>query len=242
MHAPVPPSHLLAGVGSGDFWQNGFRVAELIRQYADLRNDDRVLDVGCGLGRVAWPLAQSLGEAATYDGIDAVRDYVDWCRGGLGLDPARFRFHHLDVHSSFYNPGGTIRPETLRFPFDDGAFTLVIAVSLFTHLSAPAAAQYLREIARVLGPGGRLFASFFILDEESRRAIETGPTNPPFTVAFAEGMVADAENPDFAIAFDVDWLHHHFLATDFRIVAYSKGVWRREGGATHQDLVVARAH
>lgn len=237
---PNPPAHLLEGVGSGDFWENGFALTELIRKFAWLQPDDRILDAGCGLGRVAWPLSRELDESGTYDGLDAVLVYLEWCNHGLGLDPARFRFHYLDVYSSFYNPNGSVRPEAVRFPFDDGAFSLVIATSLFTHLSAPAAANYLRETARVLAPGGRLFASFFILDDESRRVIETGPTAPPFTMAFAEGMLSDPDDPDFAIALDVDWLYGQFRAAGYDIAAYAQGVWRRRGGPTHQDLVVAR--
>lgn len=236
---PNPPAHLLEGVGWGDFWQNGFAVTELIRKYAWLRPDDRILDVGCGLGRVAWPLSREL-ESGTYDGLDAVRVYLAWCHDGLGLDPARFRFHHLDVYSSFYNPHGTIRPEDVRFPWPDRSFSLVLASSLFTHLSAAATANYLREISRVLAPRGRLFASFFILDEQSRRVIETGPTAPPFTTPFGQGMLSDPADPDFAIAFDVDWLHGQFRAAGYEIAVYAQGVWRRSGGATHQDLVVAR--
>jgi ubiquinone/menaquinone biosynthesis C-methylase UbiE len=40
--------------------------------------DDRVLDVGCGIGRVALHFARFLGEHGRYDGFDAVRVGVDW--------------------------------------------------------------------------------------------------------------------------------------------------------------------
>jgi len=237
---PDPPAHLLAGVGWGDFWENGFQLASLIRRFAELHADDRILDVGCGLGRVAWPLAQQLGERGRYDGIDTVPDYYDWCANGLGLDAERFRFHLADVYSSFYNPAGAVKPEAFAFPFDDRSFTLAVATSLFTHLSAAATANYLREIVRMLEPGGRLFASFFILDDDSRRAVETGPTAPPFTHPFEHGLLSDPENPDFAVAFDGWWLKSVVLEAGFEILVYTPGVWRRGGGPTHQDLVVLR--
>jgi SAM-dependent methyltransferase len=236
---PAPPDHLLAGVGWGDFWENGFHLVDLIGRFAALRPDDRVLDVGCGLGRVAWPLSRKLGETATYDGIDTVREYYEWCTGGLGLDPKRFRFHLSDIYNTFYNPAGAIRAADYRFPFDDGTFTLAIATSLFTHLNAEATANYLREISRVLQPRGRLFASFFVLDNESRVALENGPTAPEFTTPFEHGLLSDPANPDFAIAFDATWLHQLFLSCGFRIDAYQQGIWRRTAGPTHQDLVVA---
>jgi SAM-dependent methyltransferase len=237
---PEPPAHLLAGVGWGDFWDNGFHLAELIQIGTSLQPDERILDAGCGLGRVTWPLSHLLGENGTYDGIDTVLEYLEWCRNGLGLDPARFRFHLADIYSSFYNPSGTIKPEEFRFPFADGTFTVGIATSLFTHLSAAATVNYLREMARMLAPGGRLFASFFVLDDESREALATGPSAPEFKTPFEHGLLSDPDNPDFAIAFDATWLHQAFLLSGFEIATYAQGLWRRTAGPTHQDVVVAR--
>ena len=231
---PSPPAHLLAGVGWGDFWENGFHLAELIEQATPLRPDERIVDAGCGLGRVTWPLSHLLGEQGTYDGIDTVPEYLEWCRNGLWLDPDRFRFHLADIYSSFYNPAGTTKPEEFRFPFADGTFTLA------THLSAAATVNYLYELARVLAPGGRLFASFFVLDDESREALATGPTAPEFKTPFEHGLLSDPDNPDFAIAFDATWLHQAFLLAGFEIGAYAQGLWRRTPGPTHQDVVVAR--
>jgi len=238
--APAPPAHLVAGVGRGDFWQNGFHLVELIERFTSLRPDDHILDVGCGLGRLAWPVSRELGERGTYNGIDTVPEYVGWCTTGLGLDPARFSFHLADIYSSFYNRFGTIKPEEFHFPWPDGTFTLAIATSLFTHLSAAATVNYVREISRLLVPGGRLFASLFVLDNESREALETGPTAPSFTIPFEHGMLSDPENPDFAIAFDATWLHQVFISAGFEIAAYEQGLWRRTAGPSHQDIVVAR--
>jgi SAM-dependent methyltransferase len=44
-----------------------------------------------------------------------------------------------------------------RLPFGDGAFTKATALDVFEHLSREALGDVLRESARVLAPGGRLF-------------------------------------------------------------------------------------
>jgi SAM-dependent methyltransferase len=236
---PELPAHLLHGVGPGDFWAVGHHTVGLLERLADLRPTERVLDIGSGLGRVAWPLAQVLDENSTYDGFDTLALYVDLCGNSLGLDPRRFRFHHFDLQSSLYNPTGKVRSEDFRFPWSDGAFTLAIATSLFTHLTPEAATHYLREIARTLSSGGRLYATFFVLDEQSRSLMSERPTDPDFRVSFAEGMYADAQNPEAAVAFDAQWLLQTFIDAGYKIEQYSPGSWRRSVGAEYQDVVVA---
>jgi len=238
MAVPLPPEHLLEGVGAGDFEKVGAETTELIKTFGGLRPDDRVLDVGSGLGRVTWPLAQELTRG-TYDGLDTVADYIEWCSNGLGLDPARFRFHWADIYNSFYNPRGSVAPEQYRFPFPDESFTLVVATSLFTHLSADATVNYLNEIFRTLEPGGRFFGSFFVLDGYARTHIRLGPTYPHFTVEFEHGMTGDAENPDAAVAFDSEWLLRAFTKAGFAIQTFERGLWRSTEGPMLQDLVVA---
>lgn len=223
----------------GDFWAVGTKTVELLQRLAGLGKHERVLDVGCGLGRVAWPLSQEIEGESTYDGFDTLEPYVEACRTRLGLDPKRFRFHRFDLYSSLYNPTGTVRSEDFRFPWDDDTFTLTIATSLFTHLQPDAAGHYLREIRRTLAPGGRLYATFFVLDEQSRAAIASHPTYPPFRDPFPEGLYEDAANPEAGVAFDIDWLHRLFLDTGYRITQYIPGAWRRILADEYQDVVVA---
>lgn len=240
LNPPTPPPNLVAGVSVGDFWAVGEENVRIIEQFAHLRPAERVLDVGSGLGRVAWPLAQTLDGASTYHGFDAHELYVEWCREGLGLDPERFHFHHFDLYSSMYNPNGPLRAETFRFPWSDGAFTLTIATSLFTHLLADGVVNYLNETARTLESGGRMVASFFVLDEVSRKVIEDDPPYPEFRYHIEHGMLANEMSPDDGVAFDAEWLLEQFINAGYEIAVWQPGSWRRKEGPSYQDFVVAR--
>jgi SAM-dependent methyltransferase len=241
---PLPPEHLRFGVGDpdGEFYRVGEDIVVRAKREAGLNPASRVLDIGCGLGRVAWPLARELGPDGSYDGFDTMKQYLEWCENGLALDPQRVRFHWFDIYNSVYNPTGTLDGEHLVFPWPDGAFTLAIATSLFTHLSAEGTVNYLREIARTLERGGRVFASFFVLDNESREVMTQRETYPHFTHEVENGRVADPESPDVAIAFNAEWLHQVFLSCGFAIEVYRQGRWRdyvEKKDELYQDLVVA---
>lgn len=236
---PIPPEVLRSGVGPGDYVEAGDLTVALLEKEAALAPDDRVLDVGCGLGRVAWPLSRRLGPRGSYDGFDVVRAYTDWCAGGLGLDPARFRFRHVDVRTRFYNPGGVFPPEDFVFPWPDASFDLAIATSLFTHLLPSAVARYLREIGRTLAPSGRLFATFYLLDDRVRGPAREGVTDPSFPTPIDHGLVRDAAVPESAVALETEWVLGELAEAGLARTAVHPGRWQAGAGPYYQDVVTA---
>ncbi len=168
--ALTPPRRLAGYVGDSDFRATGAEFLAHFRELADLRPDDRVLEIGCGIGRMARVLVPVLRPPGSYDGFDVVASGIAWCREHYGHTPARFRFQHADLRNAMYNPGGVQTAVDYRFPYEADAFDLVIATSVFTHLLAPAADHYLAEAARVLAPGGRLFATWYLVDAQAQPA------------------------------------------------------------------------
>jgi SAM-dependent methyltransferase len=226
-------------VGPGDYHQIGRDCVDLVERMAGLRDRDRVLDVGCGLGRIAWPLSERLGRRGSYVGLDVVRAYTDWCRDHLGLDPERFTFHHADIRTSLYNPEGRIESAGFAFPWPDASFDLAVAISLFTHLMPEAATHYLAEIARVLAPGGRVFMTFFLLDARGREAAATGATYPTFGAVMEHGLLHDSAVPESAVAYDPEWLRSRWTAAGLEVVGMQPGKWKGASGPQYQDVVVA---
>ncbi len=141
---PLPPAHLdflVTGrrdipwyVESGK-WAFRSVCMALTRQVVDLHGLGAVLDFGCGSGRVVryWK-----GMPLEVHGCDYNARLIDWCRSHL-------RFAHF-------------RTNSLRPPLDypDGKFGLVYAMSVFTHLDEEHQHLWIRELQRVLRPGGYL--------------------------------------------------------------------------------------
>lgn len=100
----------------------------------------RVLDAGCGGGGMPLSLAE---HAAFVVGIDPVNRF-----GDAGVRLARERgLPHLHF----------LQADGMRLPFADGAFDLVLSHAVIEHVQD--APLYLREMRRVMAPGGRMLLS-----------------------------------------------------------------------------------
>ena len=163
------PPRLLNYVGGPEFDEIGKTYFAHIRRWADLKPDERVLDVGCGIGRVTMHLADYLSERGSYEGFDIVELGVRWCEQKITKQHPNFRFRHANIHNKEYNEKGDIDASSFVFPYPANEFDFVFATSVFTHMLPEAALHYLTEIRRVLRPGGRCMISFFFLDAESKK-------------------------------------------------------------------------
>jgi SAM-dependent methyltransferase len=234
----TPPRRMSGYVGRGDFRATGEEFLGHFRELGGLRAHDRVLEMGCGIGRMARVLAPVLRPPGSYDGFDVVASGITWCQAHYRATAAPFRFLHADLRNTAYNPQGALPADTYRFPYDDAAFDLVIATSLFTHLLPTAAEHYLAEAARVLAPGGRLLSTWLLFD--SNRPAPAGFL--PLTAADPAVAVADPAVPEDAVAYDEGWLTARLTARGLSLDTLTHGTWSGFQGDSLQDIVVAQRH
>ena len=236
----IPPKSL-SFVGDGDFTDVGNLFKQYFIDLADLRPDERVLDVGCGIGRMAVPLTDYLSQEGEYWGFDIKKKGIDWCQTNISSQYANFHFQHIDVYNKNYNRKGKLRAEDFRFPFEDGYFDFVFLTSVFTHMLPSDLENYLSEISRVLKPGGRCLITFFILNEESRNLIRSGRTTLDFKYEVEECLTVDDNNPEVAIAYNEDCVKQLFADYQLRIsepIHY--GSWcERDTPFSYQDIIIA---
>ncbi|HMJ32560.1 MAG TPA: ubiquinone/menaquinone biosynthesis methyltransferase [Baekduia sp.] len=106
----------------------------------DAGSDERVLDVATGTGLVAQELVRRYGCSVV--GLDQSAAMLEVARARVAADPALAQRVSLTVG------------EAERLPFDDGAFDHLTFTYLLRYVDDPAAT--LRELARVVRPGGRV--------------------------------------------------------------------------------------
>ncbi len=100
----------------------------------DVGADARVLDVACGTGLVSRALARRYGCSVV--GLDQSPEMLSRARALVGPS--------MEL----------VQGEAERLPFDDGAFDALTFTYLLRYVDDPAATM--RELARVVRPGGRI--------------------------------------------------------------------------------------
>lgn len=222
-------------VGDGDFRAVGQEILAALRDHAGFAGTERVLDIGCGAGRVAAPLAPILAaRGGRYLGFDISRSAIAYCRRRFAGQP-QLAFEHLDVWNGDYNPGGRTPELEASFPAADGAFDLAFATSVFTHMRLPAVRRYLAEAARTLAPGGRFAFTAFAL-EPGREASEAFPFRP-FDQSSA---VIDPRSPERAIGHRREAIEQAVAAAGLTLAGLHRGWWAPGADyAGGQDLFVA---
>lgn len=239
---PVPPDEVLqlAGIGGGDYSAVGRDFLQYFKDLAGLKPTDSVLEIGCGVGRMAVALTTWLQLSGRYEGFDIVPSSVHWCQNHVTPRYPHFRFQCVDVNNTLYNPSGQLKAEELRFPFDGRSFDVVIATSVFTHLLPATALRYLAESRRVLRPEGRLFATWFLWRPGFESFDEATKLFP-----FDSGLyrVGSRENPEAVVAFDEAYVRDAYRSAGFRLTSDTAGNWARgEHALPYQDMLVGQAH
>jgi SAM-dependent methyltransferase len=227
-------------VGTGDFLGTGREFLEYFRTIGGLHPTDAVLDIGSGIGRMAIPLTGYLRPPGSYEGFDIVPSGVEWCQQSITRRFPHFNFTVLNVYNKRYNPRGP-EPSKTRFPYDAARFNFAFATSVFTHMLPADVERYIAEAARVLRPGGRLFATLFLTDNVT---MGDGPARAPsmnFAIVRDGYRTVSVRTPEVAVGYDEHKIRDLINGHGFHIeepVRY--GTWRGRPGLSLQDIVVAR--
>lgn len=228
-------------VGDGDFLAIGCEFLRHFVELGGLKPQDRVLEIGCGLGRMAVPLTQYLEPpAGRYTGFDVVAEGVAWARDNIAASYDNFEFLHLDYRNSLYNPAGQLGDGREQLPFAAGSIDFLFMTSVVTHLDAADTAFYLEESARLLRPQGRLFVTAFLIDKLNRQLVQDGKARPPFNGSeTGPTYISDPAHPMAAVAFDLDWFLAKAAAAGLHLVRpIAFGHWSGRAADNFQDICV----
>jgi ubiquinone/menaquinone biosynthesis C-methylase UbiE len=122
------------------------RLRERMLNLAHLEPGESVLDVGCGTGTLAIAAKRRVGARGDVHGIDASPEMIARAQTKAKRAAADVTFEIASAES---------------LPFPDARFDVVLSTVMLHHLRRAAREQCMREIRRVLVPGGRVLVVDF---------------------------------------------------------------------------------
>lgn len=148
------PTAMATAIGAPsieEFARIGKLEVDLLEQYG-LKQNDLLVDVGCGSGRLASQLRDR--HTGPYLGTDVSPELIDYARRLTNRPDWRF----LEVQG-------------LEIPIDPGSADMVCFFSVLTHLRHEESFLYLEEARRVLRVGGAVVLTFLDFSQPNHRAV-----------------------------------------------------------------------
>lgn len=242
-----PPNIWYYG-GPEIFKKIGHEIVNFLLNYGGLKKTDKVLEIGCGVGRNAFPLINYLVNGK-YDGFDIDKENIAWLRANISLNNSNFRFHHSDIYNNCYNPKGKILSKDYKLPFDNKNFDFIFLISVFTHMLPNDIDNYLSEISRMLRKNKRCLISFFLINEKSKKALKKDSSFLKFEYV-SDYYTINTSQPEIAIAYDEDFIRNLFKKYELEIIEpIYYGDWSKNKILSHeyhlielsfQDIVIAK--
>ena len=192
-----------------------------ILQRYGLCPSSRVLEIGCGVGWLAYDLASRLSRDGGYATIELSETVIRWLNKNYAPHLPNFRFDLLDVKNTRYRPRGACKAEHVRFPYDDNEFDIACAFNVFVYMTEPEITRYLLEVARVVRPGGvGLITCKAIFDGD------LGPeTGMPY-VRVADGVYTRQPTRDgWAMAYDDTLIRSMIDRAGLDLRSFEVGSW-----------------
>ena len=163
---------------------------------AGVQPGQRVLDVGCGTGYLARLLAQAVGPQGLVVGVDPSPEMITYASRKAG----RVRNCQFQVGSA----------ESLDFPAEH--FDVVVSSLVMHHLPEDLRVPALREMRRVLRPGGKLLVADAQLPRHGPGwrllAVITGQGRMARMVPQLEPLAAEAQFAEIRTGEAPPWLQY----------------------------------
>ena len=140
-----------------------------------------------------------------------------------------------------YNRKGKPIKKALRKAKLDNQTDLAFLFSVFTHVLPDDVPPLLKYLSENVKKGGQIFATFFILNEASKRGIEKGNSHRPFPFPYQNARIDNSEVPEGAVAYEEDDLRGYFADAGLEVEEMSFGNWSGHRNSWHwQDNVVLK--
>jgi SAM-dependent methyltransferase len=241
-------SELNERVGGADPEQVGRFCHHNITLNMEIKPGDRILDFGCGIGRVLLQVANKADPSATIVGMDIMPEVIEFCRDHVTAAFPNVSFELIEGANTHYDkfidrPAARSKREIIDIY--GASFSKAYAFSVFTHVDQPDFPTLLSFVKDLLADHAEFLFTCFILTAYSRAAIRNQTATFKFgDMAFESNekiFVGNRRDRLAFIAYDIGFLEDMIHRAGFVIAHVHYGAWRGCGfGSSLQDVVVVR--
>ncbi|MDJ0557457.1 MAG: glycosyltransferase [Microcoleaceae cyanobacterium MO_207.B10] len=211
--------------GANNFIQRSYKFLGDFIHRVGLQPTAEVLEIGCGIGNIAYILSYYLKSPGRYEGFDFCEELISWVQQNITSQKSNFNFRHID--SDF------------QLPYDEQSFDFVFISSRFTQVGGSEIRHHLDEIYRVLKSGGRLLFNCFLVNPESEQLIAEGKSSQALIHRLQEGFTKDLNSPEKGMGFLESLLLEWVNNTGFNLLGKSYGSWcGRVGSKSYPDMLI----
>lgn len=235
-------------VGGADPELVGDICTSILVRHVPIDSETRLLDFGCGIGRVMLAVLKQKPMVKAITGIDIVPKMVDFCRETIQSEFPNTNFELAADANDHYDRYKDGRPPKSRAELTaayGGQFDGAYAFSVFTHIDTGDFVSLLKFVGTMLKPGGRFFFTVFALTPYSRQMLKAGKAVSDFPNSkFTDGgkvFIGNKADKLAFIAYDISKIEEMVWAAGLIPCAIEYGEWR--GGKltnSFQDVIVCR--
>ena len=149
-----------------------------------------------------------------------------------------------DIYNKAFNPTGRYQAKEYTFPFSDNTFDFIFLTSVFTHMLLEDVQHYVAEIIRLLKPHGRVFSTWFLVNDASKTLMQANKDVPQILQEYDnEGkcFVEYTKVPEEMVGYEEKYIETLFRENSLFIefpIRY--GRWcKRSSFTCYQDIIVA---
>lgn len=246
-----PPSKRVGGLGTTTYGEWCYTIGlfqGLMQNWIPEGDSRNILDIGCGVGRQYISLLPLMSQDDRYTGIDVSEKFVEICKSNY--QDSRTNWIHTASSNDFY---AKQQSGQNTWPFENGTFDFMCAVSVWTHLVPKDFRFYFQQISEKLKVGGRAMITFFVLDDLYYSTIED--RTDEFSIYYPQPksrwifdrMIDNDPNyycpywvsvPEVAVGVNETELASLSDNFGLKVLSKMRGSWKDRPGTYFQDIYV----
>lgn len=224
------------------YFNLGKQQSEKIIQWLSIKPDQKILDIGCGCGRIAIHFLNYLNKQGQYIGIDSNKKLLSYCADNISAINNNFQFRFIDAYNGSYSRDGKLKCQDIIFPIQDESVDIVIMWSVFTHMYLVDIDAYLKEIHRVLKKGGVFISSFNLYNKFINNQIKMEKAYLDIKYRINENSYSlNKETPEKGFAHNEEMVKELYWKNEFLIREIKYGIWSsKELVGEFHDCIIAQ--